>query len=317
MPQRCQLDPTVAKPQASTMSRSVRTFVRALLALAVVTRAGVAQGSALPVIVTGEWLAPRVSDTTLVVVHAANAKAEYDAGHVPGARFLPFGAYAIQDAGLSTQLASIAQLDSSLESIGVGDGKRVVVYGQPIPVSRLFMTLEHLGLKGRVAVLDGGIDAWREGGGPISHDAPTVAKASFTPQVASNVIVDLAWVRDNAAAPGVSLLDARTPEFYLGYSPGQMPRAGHIPGANNVPFTTLTSELTRLRDASKLRPLFERAGVRQGNRVVTYCHIGMQASVLYLAARSLGYDASLFDGSFEEWSKRSELPVVVEAAGKK
>jgi thiosulfate/3-mercaptopyruvate sulfurtransferase len=95
-----------------------------------------------------------------------------------------------------------------------------------------------------------------------------------------------------------------------------MPRAGHIPGAANIPFSQLTGELTQLRDEPKLSRLFAAAGVKQGDTVVTYCHIGMQASLLYFAARRLGYNARIFDGSFEEWSKKAELPVVVEAEKK-
>jgi thiosulfate/3-mercaptopyruvate sulfurtransferase len=90
-----------------------------------------------------------------------------------------------------------------------------------------------------------------------------------------------------------------------------MPRAGHIPGAANVPFSSLTSEVTTMRDESRLRGLFEAAGAARGDTVVTYCHVGLQASLLYFNARRLGYAARIYDGSFEDWSRRSELPVVV------
>jgi len=275
-----------------------------------------AQGAgapSLPLVVDGAWLSSHLTDARQVIVHAAASRPEYEAGHVPGARLLLFASYAPTLEGLSSQMPPVAVLDSVLESIGVNDGDRLVIYGQPLQMARLLVTLEHLGLKGRVSVLDGGIDAWRDAGRPVSRELPAVTRGSFTPKVDPGVIADIAWVSANTATGGVAIIDARAPEFYLGYSPGQMPRGGHIPGAKNVPFSALTTELTKLREGPKLSRLFSAAGVKRGDTVVTYCHIGMQASLLYLAARRQGYDARIFDGSFEEWSKRSDLPVVVEA----
>lgn len=303
---------------ASSRSIAALTFVFAVASAAPIVRAD-AQGrtpDAVPLIVNGDWLARHLADARQVIIHAAASRPEYDAGHVPGARLLLFGTYAPTLEGLNSQMASVAQLDSALEAIGVNDGDRLVIYGQPLQVARLLVTLDYLGLKGRASVLDGGIDAWRDAGRAISREAPTVTRGNFTPNVDPSVIADIGWVSQNTGSSGVRILDARAPEFYLGYSPGQMPRAGHIPGAVNIPFSQLTGELTQLRDAPKLSRLFAAAGVKQGDTVVTYCHIGMQASLLYFAARRLGYNARIFDGSFEEWSKKADLPVVVEAEKK-
>ena len=114
---------------------------------------------------------------------------------------------------------------------------------------------------------------------------------------------------DFPQSPALHALDARLPEFYSGRSAGQMPRAGHIPSAKNLPYTGMLTQGTRFKDVAALRELFTAAGVAPGGRVITYCHIGMQASLLYLAARRLGYDAKIYDGSFEEWSKRPEVPI--------
>jgi thiosulfate/3-mercaptopyruvate sulfurtransferase len=292
----------------TSFASSAAAIVGAVLVTSLLSAAPAQGQEKLPLVVSDAWLAKRLDAPKQVILHAAATKAEYDAGHVPGARLMPFSTYAPTRDGLSSQMASVAQLDSALEAVGVSDGDALVIYGQPLQVARLLVTLDYLGLKGRAAVLDGGIDAWREGGRPVSTEVPTVSAGSFTPRVDSTVVADLAFVQGAAEQKNVRILDARAPEFYLGHSPGQMPRAGHIPGAKNVPFSSLTSELTTQRDEGKVRRLFAQAGVGAGDTVVTYCHIGMQASLLYLAARRLGLNARIYDGSWEEWSKNAALP---------
>jgi thiosulfate/3-mercaptopyruvate sulfurtransferase len=88
-----------------------------------------------------------------------------------------------------------------------------------------------------------------------------------------------------------------------------MPRAGHIPSAKSIPFSTLVEDSNKFKNPEALRALFSTAGVKPKDSVATYCHIGQQASLLYFVARYLGYDAHLYDGSFQDWSNRSELPV--------
>ena len=234
----------------------------------------------VPLLVNGNWLARHLADARQVIIHAASSRPEYEAGHVPGARLLPFSTYAPTIEGLSSQLAPVAQLDSALEAIGVNDGDRLVIYGQPIQVARLLVTLDYLGLKGRVSVLDGGIDAWRDAGHTISREAPTVARGSFTPNVDASVIADIGWVSQNTNASGVRILDARAPEFYLGYSAGQMPRAGHIPGAANIPFSQLTGDADPTpRRAQAEPPLCGCRGEegRHGRHVLPHRNAGLAA----------------------------------------
>ena len=130
-----------------------------------------------------------------------------------------------------------------------------------------------------------------------------------SPRVNSSVVVNGDFVNANLDKAGVKILDARAPNFYNGEGGGQ-PRPGHIPSAGNVPFTSVVDEKGMLKSREAIAQLLTDAGVKPGDRVVTYCHIGQQASLLYLASRYAGHQTSLYDGSFEDWSGRSELPLV-------
>jgi thiosulfate/3-mercaptopyruvate sulfurtransferase len=293
------------------MRRVKLRFAAFLLALTCAASAG-AQPVSAPVIVGGEWLESRLRDPGVVVLHIGVNRLEYDVGHVPGARFVVHSSLAPSIGGFSTQLPPEAQIDSVLEAAGVSDGAHIVLYGQPLQAARAFVTLEYAGLAGRVSVLDGGLDAWREAGRRVSQDNEVPTKGNLTTIKAESWrVADAPWIQANTARETVALLDARAPEFYLGFSAGSMPRAGHIPNARNIPFTSLTGELTTLRDEAKIRALFEAAGAAPGDTVATYCHVGLQASLLYLNARRLGYTARIYDGSYEDWSRNRLLPVVV------
>src|SRR5258708_15380624 len=92
--------------------------------------------------------------------------------------------------------------------------------------------------------------------------------------------------------------------------PGRCRAPGHIPSAKSIPFSSVVEDPTnKFKSVEALRGLFGAAGVKPSDTVATYCHIGQQASLLYFVARYLGYEAHLYDGSFEDWSHRPELPV--------
>lgn len=288
------------------------------LALLVASTASAAATERAPTLVSTQWLARHLGDRDLVVLHASNQRADYDAGHVPGARFLAWSSFTGPRDSLSTELPSEAKLDSLLEAAGVSDGSRIVLTGGPVTVlSRLFVTLDWFGLGDRVSMLDGGIDAWREEGRALSRDSVAVPPGSVTPRPAAARIAGADWLaaRAGGAARGVAVVDARTPEYFQGLASNNNPRAGRLPAAGNVPFNWLTGELGRFRDRADLERLFANAGVQRGDTVVTYCHIGIQACVAWVAARSLGYDVALYDGSFEDWSRRAALPVASGPAG--
>jgi len=289
----------------------VRTVVCVLL-LAITGDAIAAGARREPTFVSTGWLSGHLRDANLVVLHASNQRADFDAGHVPGARFLGWATFVGPRDSLSSEMPAEARFDSLLEAAGVRDDSRLVITGGPVTVmSRLFVTLEHFGLGDRTSMLNGGIDAWREEGRTVSRDSTLAAKGDVTLRPAPERVVDAEWIaaHGKGVSPGVAVVDARTPEYFQGLASNSNPRSGRLPVAGNVPYTWLTEELGRFRDRDDMEKLFSRAGVKRGDHVVTYCHIGIQACVAYVAARSLGYEVSMYDGSFEDWSKRSALPV--------
>lgn len=264
--------------------------------------------------VSAESLAVALAGPGTVVVHVARERTGYDAEHIPGARFLPLGAIVVERDGVPNELPEPAVLDSVFEALGVTDDSRVVLYGEPLLAARAWFTLDYLGHGDRAAVLDGGLAAWRAGGHPVTRDAPPVTAAAgrFTPRVRPELVVDAAWVAERLEAPGVVILDARPGDEYSGAKAGDgVGRPGHLPGAAHLFWkeTIVSDADPRLVDAARLGALFAAAGVAPGDTVVTYCRTGVQASHLHLVARSLGYEARMYDASYLDWSRRAELPV--------
>jgi thiosulfate/3-mercaptopyruvate sulfurtransferase len=267
-------------------------------------------GMGQDMLVTAPWLAAHLNDRDLVVLHSG-AQQDYDAGHIPNSRLVTLQAISITgDRGLRLELPPVEKLREAFESLGISEGTRIVIYpgnGVVQSATRVWFTLDYLGLGGRAALLDGGLPAWRAQAGALStRPAMPAPKARLTVVPNRDVIVDAEWVRRHAADPGVAILDARTPEFYRGDSAGMMPRAGHIPGAINIPFTTLLNDGKTLKSPEILRELLTPAAHRLP---VIYCHIGQQATLLYFVARYLGMSPRLYDGSFQDWSTRPGLPV--------
>lgn len=263
-------------------------------------------------IVSSEWLATHLNDESLVLLQVGD-KDEYLAGHIPGAQFVTMADISTpRGSGLTLELPAVTQLQTAFEKLGVTDKSRVVIYfGKDwvSPTTRVFFTLDYLGFGDRTSILDGGLPAWRAAGKPVTTALTEAKPGHFTPHPNAKLIVDAAWVNANLNQPGIVILDARASKFYTGAEAGSMPRAGHIPKARNIPFSSVVEDTNKFKNVAALSELFKAAGVKAGDSLTSYCHIGQQASVLYFAARYLGYDAHLYDGSFEDWSRRPELPV--------
>jgi thiosulfate/3-mercaptopyruvate sulfurtransferase len=264
-------------------------------------------------IVTTDWLAKHLNDESLVLLQIGE-KEEYAASHIPRAQFIQLADISTpRGQGLTLELPAIDQLKNVFEKLGVSNDSRIVLYfGKDwvTPTARVFMTLDYLGFGNQTSILDGGFPAWRAEGKPVTAEVVEPKKGTLTAHVNPKLVVDSAWVKENLSNPQVRILDARAPQFYTGAEQGRMPRGGHIPNARSIPFSSLVEDPTnKFKAATALRQLFDQADVKPNSSVATYCHIGQQASLLYFVARYLGYDAHVYDGSFEEWSNRPDLPV--------
>ena len=264
-------------------------------------------------IVSTEWLGKHLEDDTLVLLQVGE-KDEFTAAHIPRAQLIQTADISTpRGQGLTLEMPPVDQLKATFEKLGISDKSRIVIYfGKDwvTPTARVFLTLDYLGLGNRTSILDGGLPAWRAENRPVTTEVVEPKKGTFIPHPNTKLIVDAVWVKNNLSDPNVRILDARAPQFYTGAEKGRMPRGGHIPQARNIPFSSLVEESSnKFKSPTALKELFSQAEVKPKSSVATYCHIGQQASLLYFVARYLGYDAHVYDGSFEDWSNRAELPV--------
>jgi thiosulfate/3-mercaptopyruvate sulfurtransferase len=287
-------------------------FLLALTAPAAVEQT--AAQSREQLLVTTQWLQQHLRDPNLVLLHVGE-KPQYDAEHIPGARHITMQELAAPrpvhpDSGESLELPTPEAARAKLEALGVSDASRIIVYyGKDwvTPSTRIVFTLDWLGLGDRTSMLDGGMQAWKNKGGAVTAELPAVSAGKLSARPVRNLVVTREWVNANRGKPGYALVDARAQAFYDGVNPS-MKKKGHIPGAGNVPFTTIHDDSLKLNPPEKLRELFTKAGVKPGDTVVAYCHIGQQGTSVIFAARSLGYNVLLYDGSFHNWEK-FDLPV--------
>ena len=300
----------------------MKTFTRSVLAAVVAGAFSASLAAAQPsrggspkpsMLVTTSWLADHARDANLVVLQVGN-KAQFDSVHIPGARSVALADITLgrDESKLSTELPPPERLKAWAEANGIDNKSRIIVvpYDSTLQIStRVFITLAYMGAMDRTSLLNGGLPAWRAEARPISSEAPAAAKAAtFDLKLRPDLIAVMGDVETAIKDDKVSVIDARTPQFYNGNG-GGYPRAGHIPTAKNIPLTTVSVN-GFLKDDASLRQLFSAAGVGAKQPVITYCHVGQQATLLWFVATMLGYDARMYDGSFQEWSGTERLPVV-------
>ncbi|MEP6732068.1 MAG: sulfurtransferase [bacterium] len=270
-------------------------------------------------VVTPAWLAEHLHDANLVLLHVGmmEDKEHYAKAHIPGARYVDLDDISISSKNhtdsLMLEMPTPEKLRSQLATLGISDDSRIVVYFSDddlSPTTRVMLTLDYAGLGAHSSLLDGGMNAWKTTGHSVTAQPTRVVAGKLSPLHIHPVVTNIAYVNSHLHDAGFHLIDGRAPMYFDGVQQGMKPgRKGHIVGAHNIPFTEVTDEQLRLKSPEQLATLFAKAGVGPRDTVVAYCHIGQQATAVLFAARTLGHPVLLFDGSFQEWGRRTDLPV--------
>jgi thiosulfate/3-mercaptopyruvate sulfurtransferase len=278
----------------------------------------------LPKLVTTAWLAAHLADPNLVILHVG--RPDSYTRHIAGAQrtdLLILAANAgpnYDSTALAVEMLPPDVLRARLESYGISDRSTVVVYAAydhaVTSATRIVFTLRVAGLGAHAALLDGGLPAWTAENRPLTDAATHPAPGHITATPMPSLVVDAGWVKSHLDRRGIVVIDARDRRFYDGTEQGES-RYGHVPSAKSLPFTEMFDDAGKLKSSTALRSLFRDAGAAPGDTIVAYCHIGMQATAVLFAADQVGYPVKLYDGSFEDWSRRKDLPVVDPAARSK
>lgn len=265
-----------------------------------------------PILVDAKWLNEHLKDPNVVVLQTSYLRLDYAKEHIEGARFLWPGWLAPDspDASFNAPPATVAT--EILQKLGINSNSHVIichVRNEVSPSARMFLTLEDFGMKGKVSWLNGGLESWKKEGYPVTTVEPSAKKGNMK-AVSSGSLVDKDYVLKAMNSDKQVIVDARMQRYYDG-EPAGLPREGHISGAKNIPYPELLDQTTNMfKTNEQLASYFTPISSKE-KELVTYCFIGQTASVVYMAGRILGYDMKLYDGSLQEWSRISELPMEV------
>ncbi|MGO9174483.1 MAG: 3-mercaptopyruvate sulfurtransferase [Rhodomicrobium sp.] len=274
-------------------------------------------------LVETDWLQQRLTAPGLVIIDAdlkmpgdvSTPYEQYKQSHIPGALFFDIDEIADTSSPLPHMLPPPEKFASRMHKMGVGDGMKIVVYDNRGMLSAprawwMFRVMGH----DDVAVLNGGLKKWQAEGRAVEAGVPAArSPLHFTARKNSELVRDLHDVLAAVSSKRIPIVDARAKGRFEGREAElrEVPRLGHMPGAHNIPWGTLINEDGTLKSAAELRAAFEDAGLNPGRPVITTCGSGVTACVLALGLAVLGNEwASVYDGSWAEWSAVPSAPVV-------
>jgi thiosulfate/3-mercaptopyruvate sulfurtransferase len=273
-------------------------------------------------LVSTQWLAEVIGAPDLRVVDATyfpdlpgepqrEARAEYEAAHIPGAVFLDLANLADKANPLPAMVPSAEQFAAHVGALGIGDGDRIVFYDDAPhhTAARAWWLFRYFGIE-NVAILDGGLRKWRAEGRPLADGDEKPAARTPTVVPKAHRLRTLADMQANMVAQTEQVLDARSEARFTGAEPDPRPHtdAGHIPGSRNLRYSRLIAPDGTYKPKAELAAAFADAGIDLAQPVTMTCGSGITASSLAFAAHLLGTEAAVYDGSWSEWGADPATP---------
>jgi thiosulfate/3-mercaptopyruvate sulfurtransferase len=273
-------------------------------------------------VVSTQWLADHLHDENVLVVDATvhlpdtgrNAQAEFAAEHIPGAIFFDLERIADPDNPLPRKFPPRERFAREVGALGIGNATHVVAYDTPglYSAARVWWLFRHYGYD-NVSILDGGLKAWKAEGRALEAGTPSPRPVQFVAGKERDLFASWRDIQRAASTATEQILDARTAGRFAGTEMDRYPgaRAGHIPGSRNLYWANLLdAQSRRFLPVEVLRERFAAAGISEDKPVLLTCGSGLTACILALGMHLTGRDDwQVYDGSWDEWGRRQDLPV--------